>query len=104
MILFNSGSVCRCFSILFMEWITVVWCFPPKARPISGSEASVSSFTRYMATWRGRLSSCVLLFSLSCDGLIWKRLGHGFLNGVDGDLAVLHMDQVLQNLLRHLQM
>ncbi len=30
-------------------------------------------------------------------------LGHRFLNGIDGDAAFLHVDQVLQDLLRHVQ-
>ena len=34
--------------------------------------------TRYMETWRGRTTFCVLLFSLSCDGLIWKRSATAF--------------------------
>ena len=31
-----------------------MWLRPPKARPIAGSVASVSSRARYMATWRAR--------------------------------------------------
>jgi len=70
---------------------------------ISGSEASVSSFTRYMATWRGRTTFCVLLFSLSCDGFDLETLGNRFQNCINGDLTVLHVNDVPQNLLRHLQ-
>ena len=32
--------------------MTVVWLRLPKARPIAGSVASVSSRERYIATWR----------------------------------------------------
>jgi hypothetical protein len=38
----KSGSRLRSVSILRTEWMTVEWCLPPKAFPISGSEAAVS--------------------------------------------------------------
>src|SRR5580658_7275984 len=49
----SSLSVRRRFSILLMECSTVVWCFPPNCRPISGSDADVSFLTMNIATWRG---------------------------------------------------
>ena len=33
--------------------MTVVWSRPPKCLPIFGSDESVSSRERYIATWRG---------------------------------------------------
>src|ERR1700683_1219817 len=54
MVRFRSLSVRRRPSILLIECKTVVWCLPPNWRPISGSEAEVSCFTRYMAIWRGK--------------------------------------------------
>jgi len=51
--LFKSLSVLRCSSIFSTECKTVVWCFPPNCRPISGSDASVRCLARYMAIWRG---------------------------------------------------
>ena len=86
-----------------MEWMTVVWCLPPKARPISGSEASVSSLTRYMATCRGIHDLLRIALFLELRLLHLELLRDRFLDRVDGHLAVLHMNQVLQNLLRHLQ-
>ena len=44
-------------SILRTACSTVVWSRPPKRRPISGSERSVSTFDRYMAIWRGRTTA-----------------------------------------------
>jgi hypothetical protein len=41
---FRSSSTFR------IEWMTVEWCFPPKLRPISGSDACVSDLQRYIAT------------------------------------------------------
>src|ERR1700693_4981264 len=46
-------------SILRTACRTVVWSRPPKRRPISGSERSVSVLARYMATWRGRTTLAV---------------------------------------------
>ena len=40
-------------AIFEVAWITVVWSRPPKCLPILGSEESVSSRERYIATWRG---------------------------------------------------
>jgi hypothetical protein len=51
--LFKSLSVLRASVILSTECSTVVWCLPPNCRPISGSDASVSCFARYIAIWRG---------------------------------------------------
>src|SRR5712692_7380125 len=51
--LFKSLSVFRAPSIFSTECSTVVWCLPPNCRPISGSEASVRRFARYMAICRG---------------------------------------------------
>ena len=39
--------------ILDVAWITVVWSRPPNSLPIFGSEESVSSRERYIATCRG---------------------------------------------------
>ena len=39
--------------ILAFACITVVWSRPPNSVPIFGSDASVSSRDRYIATWRG---------------------------------------------------
>src|SRR5207237_3626078 len=40
-------------AILEVAWMTVVWSRPPNSLPILGSDESVSSRERYMATWRG---------------------------------------------------
>src|SRR6185295_9031238 len=46
-------------SILRTACSTVVWSRPPKRRPISGSERSVSVLARYIATCRGRTTLAV---------------------------------------------
>src|ERR1700722_15008961 len=46
-------------SILRTAGSTVVWSPPPKRRPISGSERSVSVLARYIAIWRGRTTFAV---------------------------------------------
>src|SRR5581483_2155363 len=40
-------------AILEVAWMTVVWSRPPNSLPIFGSEESVNSRERYIATWRG---------------------------------------------------
>src|SRR5262245_53300679 len=40
-------------AILEVAWMTVGSSRPPKCRPIFGSDESVSSRERYIATWRG---------------------------------------------------
>src|SRR6266568_6714620 len=40
-------------AIFEVAWITVVWSRPPNSLPIFGSDESVSSRERYIATWRG---------------------------------------------------
>ena len=40
-------------AIFEVAWITVVWSRPPNCLPIFGSDESVSSRERYIATWRG---------------------------------------------------
>src|SRR5205085_2415571 len=40
-------------AIFDVAWITVVWSRPPNCLPIFGSDESVSSRDRYIATWRG---------------------------------------------------
>ena len=40
-------------AIFDVAWITVVWSRPPNSLPIFGSDESVSSRERYIATWRG---------------------------------------------------
>src|SRR4029079_6108700 len=40
--------------IFAFAWRTVEWSRPPNSLPIFGSDASVSSRERYIATWRGR--------------------------------------------------
>ena len=52
-------------SILRTEWMTVEWCLPPKALPISGSEAAVRFLMRYMAIWRGSATVFELFLALS---------------------------------------
>ena len=49
----KSLSCLRSSRIFSIEWSTVVWCLPPKARPISGSEAPASSFERNIAICLG---------------------------------------------------
>src|SRR6266850_4813091 len=51
--LLKSASFLRRSSTFRIEWITVEWCFPPKLRPISGSDACVSDLQRYIAICRG---------------------------------------------------
>src|SRR5262249_36590595 len=55
----SAVSVLTRFSILRTACSTVVWSRPPKRRPISGSERSVSVLARYMATCRGRTTFAV---------------------------------------------
>src|SRR5205085_11608936 len=62
--LFKSLSFLRTVSILSTECITVVWCLPPNWRPISGSEASVRCFARYIAICRGKTMLRELFFCL----------------------------------------
>ena len=93
-------SVRRCSSILPMECITVVWCLPPNWRPISGSDASVSCLARYMAIWRGTTIWRELFFCLSSADAHSELLGHRALDGLDGDLAHLGVDELLEALLR----
>src|SRR5438132_6090968 len=40
-------------AIFEVAWMTVVWSRPPNSLPIFGSDESVSSRERYIATWRG---------------------------------------------------
>src|ERR1700680_3197547 len=47
----RSSRISR--AILDVAWITVVWSRPPNSLPILGSDESVSSRERYIATWRG---------------------------------------------------
>src|SRR2546426_7028704 len=61
----NSGSRLRKVSIFRTEWMTVEWCLPPKALPISGSEAAVRVLMRYMAIWRGSATVFELFLALS---------------------------------------
>src|SRR3712207_7222082 len=48
-----SLSLLISLAILAVACMTVEWSLPPKALPIFGSDSSVSSRERYMATWRG---------------------------------------------------
>ena len=45
----SAGSLRRSSRTLAIECITVVWCLPPKCRPISDKEASVNCLVRNMA-------------------------------------------------------
>src|SRR5215211_4078831 len=45
-------------AIFEVAWMTVVWSRPPNSLPILGSDESVSSRERYMATWRGYTMFC----------------------------------------------
>ena len=68
---------------------------PPNARPISGREVRVSSFSKYMAIWRGnaRLLELIgLQAELLCDGA-----NHRFC----GDAAFRVGGDVLESLVRH---
>src|SRR5207249_5848546 len=47
----RSSRIMR--AIFEVAWMTVVWSRPPNCLPILGSEESVSSRERYIATWRG---------------------------------------------------
>src|SRR4051812_27293851 len=47
----RSSRIMR--AILDVAWITVVWSRPPNSLPILGSDESVSSRERYIATCRG---------------------------------------------------
>ena len=58
-------------SIFWIEWMTVEWCLPPNALPISGSEARVSVLHMYIATWRGRAMDLELLRDFSSFGRSW---------------------------------
>src|SRR5713226_7769741 len=59
----NSGSRLRKVSIFRTEWMTVEWCLPPNALPISGREASVRALVRYMAIWRGTATALALFLA-----------------------------------------
>ena len=52
---------------------TVVWLRPPKARPIAGSVASVSSRERYIATWRAQATRALRSGELSASGEMPSR-------------------------------
>ena len=56
----SAVSVLTRFSIFRTACSTVVWSRPPKRRPISGSERSVSVLARYIATCLGRTTFAVL--------------------------------------------
>src|SRR3954471_12693860 len=59
--LLKSRSFFRRSSTFLIEWITVEWCFPPKLRPISGSDACVNDLHKYIAIWRGMATDFELL-------------------------------------------
>jgi hypothetical protein len=49
----------------------VEWCFPPKLRPISGSDACVSVLQRYIAICRGSAIDFELFFDFSSNNFSW---------------------------------
>src|ERR1035437_5062137 len=62
----------RCFIVLSINFIsstvlqaciTVEWSLPPKFNPIVFNEHLVSSFERYIATWRASTTSFFLVLS-----------------------------------------
>src|SRR6516164_8049679 len=55
----NALSLPARFSIFRTAWSTVVWSRPPNRRPISGSDRSVKTFAKYIATCRGRTTLAV---------------------------------------------
>ena len=59
-------------AIFEVAWMTVVWSRPPNSLPILGSEESVSSRERYIATRRGKTMFCER-FSLSVQELCSAR-------------------------------
>jgi len=73
-----------------------VWCLPANWRPISGSEASVKCFARYIAICRGKTieRGVVLLLDLG-DAQAPNCSGDGLLDRIDSDLAGLLLDKVL---------
>src|SRR4029079_3038160 len=56
--LYTVRSARIMFVILVFACKTVVWSRSPKCLPIFGSDESVSSRDRYMATWRGYTMFC----------------------------------------------
>src|SRR4029453_105734 len=60
-------------AIFEVAWITVVWSRPPKCRPIFGSDESVSSRERYIATWRGYTMFCERLSPINSSFERLKR-------------------------------
>ena len=100
MVRFRSLSLRRSASILLMECSTVVWCLPPNWRPISGSDAEVSCFTRYMAIWRGKGDGLGVGAHLQVLIAQAELFADTLLDQLDGDLLFLRGDDVAQNLLR----
>ena len=80
--------------------MTVEWCLPPKLRPISGSDAWVSALHRYIAIWRGIATDFELLRDRRSDDLQLVVVGHGLLDHVHRDGALVLADDVLQHFLR----
>src|SRR5215813_4080411 len=58
---------------LVTAWRTVVWSLPPKARPMSLSDAWVSWRERYMATWRGKATDLVRFLARMSESLMPKN-------------------------------
>src|SRR4030095_4152553 len=58
-VLRSLGSSCRRVWILSTACRTVVWSFPPKARPISERDEWVIWRARYMGTCRGKAMALV---------------------------------------------
>ena len=74
-----------------MEWSTVVWCLPPKARPISGRDAAVRLFHQKHRDLSGIRDPALVRFLLQLGGLQVVALGYRFYDGFNGDLAFLAM-------------
>src|SRR6266508_3857255 len=73
MVCFSFGSSWIKAWSLETAWITVVWSLPPKARPMSLSDAWVSWRERYMATWRGKATDLVRFLARMSESLMPKN-------------------------------
>jgi len=74
-----------------------VWCFPAKARPISGSDAGVSSFARYIAICRGYVILRFVAFLLELSWLHPKTAPPtAFDDGLNCDSALLPVRKIAE--------
>ncbi len=97
---FRSLSWRRCSSILAMECITVVWCLPPNCRPISGRRGLGHLLGQVHGDLARDHDLARVVLLLQLRDAHAEVLRHRALDGLDGDLADLRVDELLEALLR----